>query len=411
MQAKKTQLWLNLSWNDERLQSLRLDTPQAVWLGEDGDLVLPQDVIGAPRLLLLTHADRRWLHPDGRAVALNASESRHFGDFVVDFVLTAREPLRLPAAWPRELAELGAALALAVALVAVPLWLGGQAERLHIQVLLPEDEVAAIAPVPAYVGDEPPPLAPAPPGPEPDRAPRTIVLPPTIIDLPRPQPTPTSVPVPVPPPAKPPEGPSKPRQSPTRVAQGDPRAPLDALDALGTPTKPQPRLFADPAPGDVERRNGTDVPHGATLAGDRPRPEPTDVTAAPRPHKLASNGDPDLRPDHQEVIEVHAPRVERIAGNGLDAETLRAYIQQRHGELRHCLELGMLGSVKLNGRVRVGFLIAPNGAVLQARVEESALHQPETEACIADRIRAWQFPPSPSGLPTHVRHGFVFNTK
>jgi TonB family protein len=110
-------------------------------------------------------------------------------------------------------------------------------------------------------------------------------------------------------------------------------------------------------------------------------------------------------------VQVKSPRVAVVEGNGLDAETVHTYIQRMHGQLRHCLELGMLGSDKLSGRVRVAFLIAPDGNVLQARVEESALHQPETEACIAERIRDWQFPASATGLPTRVRHGFMFRTK
>ena len=411
MAVQKTQLWLNLSWNDERLQSLRLDAPRPVWLGETGDLVVPQAAIGAPRVLLLTHADGAWLHPDGRALALGEENARHFGDFVVHFQLTLREPHHLPLAWPQELAQLAAALALAIALVAMPLWLGGHTLRRHLRELPPQQELAAIVALPAYIDDLP---APEPPQDARDGvSERTVWFPPTTIDLVRPIQLPAAV-APEPPspqsnPAKPPEPQPRPRQSPTRVAQEDRRKALEELDKLGVFQAKPTRLFGDPAPGGVEARNGTDVPHALEDPRQAARPELPD--AAPRPHKLASNGDPELAPGRQDIVQVHSPRVERVEGNGLDAETVHAYIQRMHGQLRHCLELGMLGAAKLNGRVRVAFVIAADGGVLQAHVEESALHEPATETCIADRIRAWQFPAAASGLPTRVRHGFVFQTK
>ena len=130
-----------------------------------------------------------------------------------------------------------------------------------------------------------------------------------------------------------------------------------------------------------------------------------------RLRKEHADADPDLTPARQDVVQVRSPRLEVVEGNGLDAEIVRTYIQRMHGQLRHCLELGMLGGDKLNGRVRVAFTIAPDGNVMQARVEESALHQAETEACIAERMREWKFPAAISGMPTRVRHGFVFHTK
>ncbi len=415
MQAKKTQIWLTLTWNEERLQSQRLDTPRQIWLGEAGDLVIPTEALGVPRVLLLTHADGTWLHPDGRAVALNHEVSRQFGDFLVQFVLAEREPAHLPAAWPRELAHLGLAMALAIGLVAMPLWLGGQTERLHIQVMLPEEELAAVVPVPRFVDAQQPPEPPREPQVV-DDGERSFTFPPTIVDLPRPPKVPIEIveapPLTKPTPGKPSEPMPKPRQSPTRVGVEDPRDALAHVDQLGTPQTTRTKLWGDPQTGDPAR-SGTDVDHGAKIAGDPQRHDLPDapILGDPRPRKIATNGDPDLNPGHQDVVQVKSPRAAVVEGNGLDAETVHTYIQRMHGQLRHCLELGMLGSDKLNGRVRVAFVIAPDGSVMQARVEESALRQPETEACIAERIRDWHFPAAPTGLPTRVRHGFVFKTK
>ncbi len=420
MKPKKTQLWLTLSWNDERLQSLRLDTPRPIWLGEHGDLVAPETAIGAPRVLLLTCGDRAWLHPDGRALAVGEATTRTFGDFVVHFQLTLREARPLPLAWPSELGQLAAALALAIALVAMPLWLGGQQARRHLTKLPAEQEWAAVIPLPAIVGDQVNPDQ-VPPDAEPAPNNRTIEYPPEriVVEAPHiepPQP-PVEVVVTQPKPPQPSQGKTpdpqpRPRQSSTRVAQDDPQHALDAMDHLGTPTAAPPKLWGDPQPGDTEARNGTDVPHLTDLAARPRRPTLAENPLLPQMqvHKVATDGDLELNPQRQDVVVVKAPRP-TVEGNGLDALTVQTVIQRMHGQLRHCLELGMLGSDKLNGRVRVAFVIAPDGSVLQARVEESALHQAATEDCIAERIRGWQFPAATTGLPTRVRHGFVFRTK
>lgn len=415
MQPKKTQMWLTLFWNDMQLQSLRLDVPRPIWLGENGDLVVPEDAIAAPRVLLLTHAGQQWLHPDGRALALGEAATRHFGDFVVQFQLSEREPTHLPLAWPRELAQLALSLAFAIALVAMPLWLGSRQTRRHL-VLVTDQELTAIVPVPAFVDaqtqPEPPPAA--------DKSEPTehiVWFEPTTIDLPRPEQPPAEIVAAQPSPPQPsqgrtPEAPAKPRQSTTRVATENPQDLLNALDQQGTPHPTRTKLWSDPQPGNVEATNGTDVPHVESLATSPHRQAPSDTLAQPQPgpRKIATDGEPELKAGRQDIVLVTTPRP-RVEGNGLDADTVHAFIQRMHGQLRHCLELGMLGGEKLNGRVRVAFVIAPDGSVMQARVAESALHQPATEDCIADGIRGWKFPAASSGLPTRVQHGFVFRTK
>ena len=411
MRQQKSQLWLTLSWNDERLQSLKLETPRPVWLGEDGDLILPQDVIAAPRLLLLTHANHKWLHPDGRVLALREEATRQFGDFTVHFQLLPKEPVHLPLAWPAELAQMAVALVFAIALVVLPLWLGGQQARRHLRLLTPDRELAVIVPLPAFIDAQQPP-EPAPPQPEPED--RWVTFPPAKIVLPRPDDAPVEIaqaPIPTQPNVgKTPDPQPKPRQSPTRVVEVDPRAALQQLEDPGAPHLPGKKLWGDGQPGDVAARNGTDNPHIADLAGQprAPKLDGEPVVAAPR--RIATDGDPQLNVGRQDVIVVKTPRPQ-VEGNGLDAETVHTYIQRMHGQLRHCLELGMLGGDKLNGRVRVAFVIAPDGSVVQAKVAESALHQPATEDCIAEGIRTWKFPAAASGMPTRVSHGFVFRTK
>jgi outer membrane biosynthesis protein TonB len=415
MRPEKTELWLTLSWNDERLQSLRLDTPRPVWLGEDGDLILPHDVIAAPRLLLLTHAHGQWLHPDGRALALREEGTRQFGDFLVHFQLLPKEPAHLPLAWPAELAQMAVALLFAVALVALPLWLGGQQARRHLRPIAPEQELAVIVPLPAFIDEQ---REPEPPPVELAHEPidHKMWFEPAHIDVPRPDAPPVEIAAVQPNPPQPnvgktPDPLPKPRQSPTRVVEEDPRAALKQLDDPATP-QPQPRtkLWGDGQPGDVAAKNGTDVPHIADLAAQPRAPNFDKEPLVAGPRKIATDGDPELRVGRQDVVVVRAPRP-LVEGNGLDANTVQAVIQRMHGQLRHCLELGMLGGEKLNGRVRVAFVIAPDGSVIQAKVAESALHQPATEVCIADGIRTWKFPAAASGMPTRVAHGFVFRTK
>lgn len=421
MAQQTTRLTAEVTWDQEVLEFLTFSQPRALWVAEHGDVVLPRESLEAPRVLLANVADGAWTWPDGAPIHPGQARTWRFGAFVVRLRCDHHERATLPRAWPQELGTLSLAMALALAVVFVPLWLGRGIERKRWQAATEED-VAAITVVVPIVGNQETPedvaMGEAAPEPQEPRIPETPhPLPPLAVDRADPlahSPPPTPAPQPPAPARGPaPERQPSPRRGPTRTALPDGQVPVDlhSLDNLGTPSPGKPLDWGDDSPGALAKRNGTDLTRERDLAGRPKRPmlgmaEPE----APRAGKERTDLEPDLGPDAQRVVVVKqaAPAVE---GSGLSGDAVHEVIQRMHGQLRHCLELGMLGSVQLSGRVRVSFVIGADGQVDQARVVDSALGNAQAESCMVERIRGWQFPAAASGLSTRVRHGFVFKVR
>lgn len=413
MTHEKTLLWIEIRWLDERLQVLHFQRPQEIWLAEDGDLVLPQSAIGMPRRLLAVHRQGQWQLADGQPVT---QQTLQLGDFTLTLQQIPREKAHLPLAWPQELGRLGLAMVLALGLVLFPLLAGqGEARRKwHAPDPQESSPIVAIEALPWIVGDQQ--TEPDQPGAEPQtvthvpREPdRPLPLPPQ--PEPAPEPQVAKLPPPLPTQGQPVQQPIQLRKGLPRVPEPNAENPLAAIDQLRQPVVARPTLFGNERPGDLERQNGTDNPHQLdALAGRPQRPTMADQPLPPKLGKLNVDRDVDLQPGRQEVVEVKNPQ-QHVEGNGLDAETVRTYIQRMHGQLSHCAELGMLAGTRLNGRVRMTFTIAADGSVLHARLEESALQQTATEDCFVEKVRNWHFPAAQNGQETQVRHGFLVKVR
>lgn len=101
-----------------------------------------------------------------------------------------------------------------------------------------------------------------------------------------------------------------------------------------------------------------------------------------------------------------------LAGGGatakgsLDKELIRNVIQQRIVEVKKCYEVELEKNKALAGRVMVHFMIGVDGKVTDSQVEESTLHSPPAERCIADAVKTWEFP-KPKGGTVSVSYPFV----
>ena len=87
---------------------------------------------------------------------------------------------------------------------------------------------------------------------------------------------------------------------------------------------------------------------------------------------------------------------------------IRARIREHIGEVKACYEKGAVQR-KLEGRVLVKFLIAASGTVAAASMEDSTLHDAETEKCIVTTLKTWTFPRPQSGAVV-VSYPFLLKT-
>lgn len=90
----------------------------------------------------------------------------------------------------------------------------------------------------------------------------------------------------------------------------------------------------------------------------------------------------------------------------IDRAAVQRVINQHQHEIVRCYERALLGSPGLAGTVRMGWTIAPGGAVAGVRIQRSTLGSSAVTSCISSAIRGWHFP-SPHGGPVTVTFPWV----
>lgn len=90
---------------------------------------------------------------------------------------------------------------------------------------------------------------------------------------------------------------------------------------------------------------------------------------------------------------------------GLGKDAIREVVRAHIGEVRDCYNQGLQRDPELAGRLVVGFEIAGSGAVAEATISESTVADAEVGACIAGKVKSWQFPAASAA--TTVAYPFV----
>lgn len=90
----------------------------------------------------------------------------------------------------------------------------------------------------------------------------------------------------------------------------------------------------------------------------------------------------------------------------LDPNTIRRYIRRKLPAIRHCYERQLVSRQDLAGTVITQFQISPMGVVQGARA--SGMGDGSVESCVADAVRAIQFPRPKGGGMVNVRYPFIF---
>ncbi len=198
-----------------------------------------------------------------------------------------------------------------------------------------------------------------------------------------------------------------------------------ALENLGAPL-PGTKLFQLADEGSAANPNGANDTglladpnglHGGDLAGGRragvgdgTETRATGVDALGK-DVAAGSKKVDLgamKPKEQVVV--------RVGGSVGDAEgelpkpVIKAYIATKMGAIKACYQKGLQANPELSGKVKVAFLIQPNGAVLGARVDDSSLNTTSVEECILSNVKTWKFPQAKGGGSTKVVYPFSFTS-
>ena len=91
-------------------------------------------------------------------------------------------------------------------------------------------------------------------------------------------------------------------------------------------------------------------------------------------------------------------------------ERVRAALAVRHDEVKACYQKVLGAAAAAPGRVVLTLIFNRDGRVIQAQVDEAAVHDERVEACITDKAYDWILPkPTPPGVVT-VSYPYSFVT-
>ena len=92
----------------------------------------------------------------------------------------------------------------------------------------------------------------------------------------------------------------------------------------------------------------------------------------------------------------------------LPKPVIKAYIATKMGVVKACYQKQLPSNPELSGKVKVTFVISPNGAVAGVRKDSSTLNNGAVEDCVLSLIKTWKFPAAKGGGSTAVVYPFVF---
>jgi TonB family protein len=90
-------------------------------------------------------------------------------------------------------------------------------------------------------------------------------------------------------------------------------------------------------------------------------------------------------------------------GAGIDKDIVRKVVKDNTQKLQYCYEKTLLANPGIEGKVTATFTIGTDGSV--GDVKTAGVH-PDVEACVADAVKAFRFPPSQAKV--EVSYPFTF---
>jgi TonB family protein len=101
--------------------------------------------------------------------------------------------------------------------------------------------------------------------------------------------------------------------------------------------------------------------------------------------------------------------IERLRHGGLGPEPIRRVVIAHAGALHACYELEARKDGSLRGGVTVTWKVEKSGAVTNAQVAGTTIHNVNVEDCVLRQVRSWKFPSNEGS--SHVTFPFVFDVR
>ncbi|MFA6034487.1 MAG: AgmX/PglI C-terminal domain-containing protein [Myxococcota bacterium] len=137
------------------------------------------------------------------------------------------------------------------------------------------------------------------------------------------------------------------------------------------------------------------------------------VIAGKSPGSVQLGGDPDTAPQQKNraknELRIDETRV-LVSGGTLDRSAVASVLQGGAGWIPGCYERERDKKPALRGEILVRFVVAPEGKVSGAFIEQSYMDNETVESCVKEEILKLRFP-SPKGGESTIRYPFVFRAE
>lgn len=106
---------------------------------------------------------------------------------------------------------------------------------------------------------------------------------------------------------------------------------------------------------------------------------------------------------------VVVPPGDPVVSGGLTMQEVQAVIRANLNQIRHCYEQLLQRSPSANGKIKVKFVVDPNGRVSSASILSSTISDSVMTGCVTGHVSRWSFPKPRGGQAVNVSYPFVFN--
>lgn len=96
------------------------------------------------------------------------------------------------------------------------------------------------------------------------------------------------------------------------------------------------------------------------------------------------------------------------ATEGLSRDQIQNTISKHLDKINQCYEDGLKDNPKLQGLVRVKFVIAATGHVSEAKIEKADMADGKVQTCIVTEMKTWEFPAPVGGVEVRTSYPFQF---
>ena len=103
------------------------------------------------------------------------------------------------------------------------------------------------------------------------------------------------------------------------------------------------------------------------------------------------------------------PASDPVIAGGLSQQEVQAVIRANLNQIRHCYEQLLQRSPSAQGKVKVKFVVQPNGRVGSAKIVSSDINDSVMRGCVTGKVKRWNFPKPRGGQSVTVNYPFVFN--